>query len=87
MRCNTTGARNTAVGLSALINNVGGAENVSIGVNAMYSNAGGYGNVGIGYRALVFANANRNIAIGQNALASTTTAHIVTGKQIGRAHV
>jgi hypothetical protein len=73
---NSDGDENTAVGARALFNNSGGG-NTAVGYRALFSNAGplgGRGNTAVGHRALSNSTGDSNIALGQDAGSSITTA-------------
>jgi hypothetical protein len=65
---NTTGAGNTAVGLSALAGNTTGTDNIAIGGQALSSNQTGNNNIAIGTIAMWIGSGNRNVALGTTAL-------------------
>ena len=68
---NTTGAANTATGVSALVNNTTGGGNTATGVRALLNNTTGSLNTAIGIGALSTNNGDNNTAIGVNALLNT----------------
>lgn len=65
---------NTALGVSALSNNVTGIQNVAIGTSALTANTAGYENVAVGWFALsANTSGSGNTAVGRNTLANNTT--------------
>ena len=71
LRCNTTGAGNTAVGHYALNINTTGLWNTAIGQQALKSNDVGRANIAIGQFAMQFnSNGKYNIAIGNSSAAN-----------------
>lgn len=69
-----TGTNNTAVGVSALLNNTTGSYNTSTGVNVLYSNTTGDYNTASGIYALSSnTGGNFNTATGSAALSANTT--------------
>jgi hypothetical protein len=77
---NTTGADNTALGVSALANNTTASNNTAIGRAALELNTTGAGNVAIGAEALdANTTAGNNTAIGYESLSSNTTGSENTG--------
>jgi hypothetical protein len=64
-------ATNTAIGVSALLNNTTGNSNVMVGYVAAVTNTQGSSNVAVG-RAALFSNvtSNNNVAVGRNCLLS-----------------
>jgi trimeric autotransporter adhesin len=76
---NTSGSFNTALGAEAQSNNTTGSTNVAIGVQSLFTNFTGSNNIAIGYRSLYNAADNNsirpNIAIGTNAMHSTTSGY------------
>lgn len=82
---NIVGEENIAIGSMALFNNGSpclcsfeSSANIAIGYQALYENQIGRGNIAIGSRAfsMTYGSANRNIAIGEFALASLDSAAI-----------
>ena len=69
MLLNATGDDNTAVGVTALINNTTGGQNTAVGSSALHENVGGDFNTAVGFNAL-FDNTSGidNTAIGFGAL-------------------
>ena len=66
-------ATNTAVGVNALVVNVGGDFNTANGFNAMRSNTNGRNNTAVGREALGSSVvSNNNTAVGSNALSQNT---------------
>ena len=83
----TTGEKNTGVGAGALYGNEGGNENVAIGPQSLYSNVFGSSNVAMGYEALYSNNSNDNVAIGYQAMRSSTNNmnnNVAVGGEAGR---
>ena len=72
---NTTGFQNTAIGTSAMKDNISGTSNVGIGFGALYKSTTGLLNVGIGKSAM-FSNliGSNNVAIGGDAFNTTNFA-------------
>ena len=69
-----TGIHNTAIGISALLSNVGGSSNTANGFSALASNISGSNNTAIGFRGLqVNTTGSSNTASGNAALSSNTT--------------
>ena len=81
----TTATNNTAIGVSALRNNVSSGENTAMGFEAMFSNNGGQANVAIGYSSLRTLNFyDDNTAIGAYSLNQATGArNTALGKDAG----
>ena len=77
---NTSGIRNTAMGVSALTANSSGSENTAIGFNSLFTNTTGIDNTATGTNAL-FSNTigNFNTANGVNALLYNSTGWGNTG--------
>ena len=72
------GLQNTALGDSALINNIG-VSNTAVGWQALYMNTSGGGNTASGVDALVSnTTGNVNTAIGENAMSANTTGNVNT---------
>ena len=70
---NSTGVRNTAMGVSALEANTTGNWNVAIGDNALLSNVSGVNNTAVGAWALRLNTTDNNSAFGTAALSSVTS--------------
>src|SRR5437867_4275324 len=69
-----SGLQNTALGVSALINNTTGSVNTAIGYYALGFNTTGYGNTASGYYALGSNRIGyRNTATGDGALTTNST--------------
>ena len=68
-----TAYQNTAVGASALENNLGGFDNTAIGFEAMNSNAGGTKNTALGSKALMNSISSNNTAIGSESMKTHTS--------------
>jgi hypothetical protein len=68
LHSDSTGAFNTATGVSALFSNTSGYNNVANGVSALYNNADGHDNTAMGFQALLNSTGgDYNIAIGAGA--------------------
>ncbi len=74
---NTNGDNNTALGYNSLATNTHGSFNTAIGQAALFGNTTGDSNTAIGNVALLFATGSFNIALGDGAGASVTTANNV----------
>ena len=61
---NTSGANNTAVGTTALLNNTTGFGNTANGAEALSNNTTGFGNIALGFRAGANIGGHDNIDIG-----------------------
>jgi hypothetical protein len=75
---NTSGGANTANGEGALYGNTVGSGNTANGVQALYNNTEGAGNTAMGDAALYNSTGNSNVAVGDSAGYSVTTASDVT---------
>ena len=72
---NTTGFQNTAIGTSAMRDNISGTSNVGIGFGAVRDGTTGFLNVGIGKSALLSnVTGSNNVAIGGDAFNTTNFA-------------
>ena len=84
---NTTGSRNSAIGVQALQNNSTGGSNSAIGAQALQSNSTGYNNSALGVNALQSnSTGGNNSALGVNALFGNSTGlnNSAIGFQAGR---
>lgn len=80
LHANTTGWRNTVVGISAMQNNTTGDHNIAFGQNALLSNQTGVYNTALGIDALHDGlAASYNVAVGQNALLALDSTGSPTG--------
>ncbi|MBV8937218.1 MAG: tail fiber domain-containing protein, partial [Alphaproteobacteria bacterium] len=82
---NTTGARNTASGSSALFNNIEGSDNTAFGLNAGLSNTMGNSNTFIGSDADANAGIYTNgTALGNGATLTTSNSIVLGNRSISR---
>lgn len=73
MNATTTGYDSVGIGFYALQYNVGGYYNVAVGLSTLGANVSGNNNVAIGTSALTASEADKNVAVGANALSNLTT--------------
>src|SRR6266853_6977017 len=71
---NTTGGGNSCLGAFALANNTTSTANVAIGEFALAGTTTQGVNVAVGWSALSLNNGSNNVAVGGNAMASSTSA-------------
>lgn len=76
---NTTGLGNVAIGTNASRFNITGLRNIALGQSALDSSTAGSTNIAIGYRAANRYNSDNIIAIGTEALSSSTVAGVGIG--------
>lgn len=76
---NTTGNRNTAIGIYTMQNNTSGVNNTAIGQNALTSNTSGYNNTVGGVRAAAFGTGHDEVAWGVDALSRGNNAGFNAG--------